>query len=287
MMMKMMKMRVMLFLMLLGIVSAAPIFAGSAALGTVAGSLNASVSGQALLPNSTVFNGDQLQVNDGAAVIALANGSRMTLGSETQAQFFKQSDGVAVTLAKGNVSMYHPAKGSNLAVNVQKWSITPGQGYKSVGEVAMLNGAVIVTAKEGSLHVQGNGRTLDVAQGKTITLVPKTAAMPKTGGTQKLAGGGSAVLPVATVTTLAVAGILGGLALDNAAEARSSSNFDNAVLQSATSAANAATSAANAATAAATAAGINANEAGCALNTTANGLGNPSPYIPPTGFTCP
>lgn len=266
------KMRVTLFLLLLGIVSAAPIFAGSAALGTVAGSLNASVSGQALLPNSTVFNGDQLQVKDGAAVIALANGSRMTLGSETQAQFFKQSDGVAVDLAKGNVSMYHPAKGSNLAVNVQKWSITPGQGYKSVGEVAMLNGAVIVTAKEGSLHVQGNGRALDVAQGKTITLVPKTAAMPKAGGTQKLVGGGSAALPVATVTVDAVAGILGGLALSNSGQARSSSNFDNAVLQSATSAANAATSAANA--------------AGCALNA-ANPTLTPSPYIPPAGMTCP
>jgi|SRR5579875_1698862 len=268
----MMKMRVMLFLMLLGIVSAAPIFAGSAAIGTVAGSLNASVSGQALLPNSTVFNGDQLQVNDGAAVIALANGSRMTLGSHTQAQFFKQSDGVAVALAKGNVSLYHPAKGSNLAVNVQNWSITPGQGYKSVGEVAMLNGAVIVTAKEGSLHVQGNGRALDVAQGKTITLVPKTAALPKSGATHKLVGGGSAILPVATVTIDGVAGILGALALSNAGESRSSSNLANANLQAATSAANAAASAANA--------------AGCALDA-ANPTVSPSPYIPPAGMTCP
>src|SRR5487761_410282 len=206
------KMRVTLFLLLLGIVSAAPIFAGSAALGTVAGSLNASVSGQALLPNSTVFNGDQLQVKDGAAVIALANGSRMTLGSETQAQFFKQADGVAVALAKGNVSMFHPAKGSNLAVNVQKWSITPGQGYKSVGEVAMLNGAVVVTAKEGSLHVQGNGRTIDVAQGKTITLVPKTAAMPQTGTSQKLVGGNTGLEAGALGVGAAAAMLAGGRA---------------------------------------------------------------------------
>ncbi len=286
MMMKMMKMRVMLFLMLLGIVSAAPIFAGSAALGTVAGSLNASVSGQALLPNSTVFNGDQLQVNDGAAVIALANGSRMTLGSETQAQFFKQSDGVSVTLAKGNVSMYHPAKGSSLAVNVQKWSITPSKGYKSVGEVAMLNGAVIVTAKEGSLHVQGNGRALDVAQGKTITLLPKTAAMPQAGTSQKLVGGNTG-LEAATLGVAGAGAILAGIAMSRAGNARDAANAANSSAQAATSAANAATSAANAATAAATAAGINANETGCALNTTANGLGNPSPYIPPTGFTCP
>ncbi|MGH9356627.1 MAG: hypothetical protein ACRD10_10905 [Terriglobia bacterium] len=267
----MMKMRTAVFLLLLGMVSAAPIFAGSAALGTVAGSVNASVSGQALLPNSTVFTGDQLQVNDGAAVIALANGSRLTLGSQTQAQFLKQADGVAVSLAKGNVSMYHPAKGSNLAVDAASWSITPGQGYKSVGEVAMLNGAVVVTAKEGSLQVQGNGRTLAVAQGKTITLVPKTAAMPQTAGTQKLVSGGGSVVPVATVTVDVVAGILGGLALSNAGEARSSANFDNAVLQSATSAANAAGSAANA--------------AGCAINLAT--MVTPSPYVPPAGLTCP
>lgn len=265
------KMRVTLFLLLLGIVSAAPIFAGSAALGTVAGSLNASVSGQALLPNSTVFNGDQLQVKDGAAVIALANGSRMTLGSETQAQFFKQSDGVAVDLAKGNVSMYHPAKGSNLAVNVQKWSITPGQGYKSVGEVAMLNGAVIVTAKEGSLHVQGNGRALDVAQGKTITLVPKTAAMPQTGTSQKLVGGNTG-LEVGALGVGAAAAILGGVAMSRAGDARDAANAANSSAQNATSAANAATSAANA--------------AGCAINA-ANPTLTPSPYTPPAGLTCP
>ncbi|MGH9359043.1 MAG: hypothetical protein ACRD1O_07710, partial [Terriglobia bacterium] len=268
----MMKKRVMVLLLLLGIVSVAPVFAGSAAIGTVAGSLNASVSGQALLPNSTVFNGDQLQVKDGAAVIALANGSRLTLGSETQVQFFKQADGVAVSLAKGNVSMYHPAKGSDLAVNVQSWSITPDQGYKSVGEVAMLNDAVIVTAKEGALHVQGNGRSINVAQGKTITLVPKTAAMPNSSGTQKLVSGGSSGLWVAAISADVVGGILGGLALSNAGETRSSANFDNAVLQSATSAANAATSTANA--------------AGCAINAASPSL-TPSPYIPPAGMTCP
>ncbi|MGH9440095.1 MAG: hypothetical protein ACRD22_20030, partial [Terriglobia bacterium] len=267
----MMKKRVMVLLLLLGIVSVAPVFAGSAAIGTVAGSLNASVSGQALLPNSTVFNGDQLQVKDGAAVIALANGSRLTLGSETQVQFFKQADGVAVSLAKGNVSMYHPAKGSDLAVNVQSWSITPDQGYKSVGEVAMLNDAVIVTAKEGTLHVQGNGRSINVAQGKTITLVPKTAAMPQTGTSQKLVGGNTG-LAAGALGAGAVAAVLAGVAMSRAGDARDSANAANSSAQGATSAANAATSTANA--------------AGCAINA-ANPDVVPSPYVPPAGMTCP
>lgn len=271
-----MKSRITLFLLLLGIVGAAPIFAGSAAIGTVAGSLNATVSGQALLPNSTVFNGDQMQVKDGAAVIALTNGSRMTLGKDTQVQFFKESSGVSVAMAKGNVSMYHPAKGSDLAVNVEKWSITPGQGYKTVGEVAMLNGAVVVTAKEGSLHVVGNGRTLDVAKGKTITLLPKNAAMPQTGTSQKLVGGNT-VLEGATLAAAGAGAVLAGIGMSRAGDARDAANAANTQAAAATSAANAATSAADAA-------GAAANAAGCALNTV---VGQPSPYTPPAGMSCP
>ncbi|MGH9407346.1 MAG: hypothetical protein ACRD3D_16125, partial [Terriglobia bacterium] len=203
-----MKSRITLFLLLLGIVGAAPMFAGSAAIGTVAGSLNATVSGQALLPSTTVFSGDQLQVKDGAAVIALASGSRMTLGSETEARLFQEPNGVAVTLTKGNVSIYHPAKGAALVVNTRGWSVTPGAGYKSVGQVAMIGDSVVLTAKQGSLHVVGNGRTLDVAQGKTVTLLPHDAAMPQTGTSQKLAGGGSTALEAGALGAGVVAAIL-------------------------------------------------------------------------------
>ncbi|HEV2380174.1 MAG TPA: hypothetical protein VG206_10315, partial [Terriglobia bacterium] len=47
---------------------AAPLYAGSAVVGSVAGSLNATVGGQALVPSTVIFSGDSLQVKDGAAV---------------------------------------------------------------------------------------------------------------------------------------------------------------------------------------------------------------------------
>ncbi|MGH9326188.1 MAG: hypothetical protein ACRD2B_05800 [Terriglobia bacterium] len=275
-----MKFRITLFLLLLGVVGAAPIFAGSAAIGTVAGSLNATVSGQALLANGTVFSGDQLQVNEGAAVIALANGSRMTLGSETQAQFFKGVDGVTLALAKGNVSLFHPANGSAVAVDAASWSITPAKGYKTIGRVAMLNGDVMVTAKEGSLHVTGNGRAMDVAQGKTITLLPKNAAMPQTGTSQKLVSGNEGLEAGALGAGVAAA-ILAGIGMSRAGDARDAAN-------AADSQAAAATSAATAANSSAMAAGAAANAAGCAVNNVATTQSmTPSPYTPPTGFTCP
>ena len=59
---------------LAALLMAAPVYAGSAVIGSVAGSLNATVGGQALLPNTVIFSGDGLQVKVGAAVIALETG---------------------------------------------------------------------------------------------------------------------------------------------------------------------------------------------------------------------
>ncbi len=47
---------------------------------------------------------------------------------------------------------------------------------------------MLVTAKDGTLRVNENGKTVEVAQGKTIALQPKTARAPQTGGSQKLGG---------------------------------------------------------------------------------------------------
>ena len=51
-----------------------PVYAGSAIIGSVAGSKNATIDGQALVPNTTVFSGDSLRVKEGAAAAAEAAG---------------------------------------------------------------------------------------------------------------------------------------------------------------------------------------------------------------------
>ncbi len=282
------KVRVVFFALLLAVVSAMPVFAGSAVVGSVAGSLNATVGGQALLPNGVIFSGDHLQVKDGAAVVALENGSRMAFGRNTEAEFNRDATGVAVKLADGNVSIYHPAAGTAIRVTASNYTITPGQGYKSVGEVAMLNGLVVVTAKSGTLDVNGAGRTMQVAQGKTVTLSTNPARAPQTGASQKLAGGGNTALEAGALGAGALAAVLAGIGISRANDAKNAASAANAQASSAASSASAANSGAAAATSAATAAGAAANAAGCALNTqfnpTATGV---SPYTPPTGFTCP
>lgn len=262
-----------------------PMLAGSAAVGTIAGSRDASLSGEALMPNTTVFSGDKLQVRDGVAVVALDAGNRMVFGRETEASFLRGAKDVTVLLSRGNVSMYHPGTSESVAVKAGDVTVSPAAGNKTLGEVAMLDGRLVVTAKQGNLQVERQGRTEQVMEGKTVTL-PMAAAAPAPAPAAPPEGNAH----ITTATTLGVlavgagsaAAVLAGLGMSRSSDAKDAAN-------AATTAANNATTAANAATAAANAAAAAANASGCAENIeNANeNPGTPSPYTPPTGFSCP
>jgi len=273
---------------LLFMIAAIPAMAGSAIIGSVAGSLNTTVGGQPLLPNSVIFSGDSLRVKDGATVIALSSGSRLVFGRETEASFLREGNAVTVLLGQGNVSVYHPEAGAGIEVKVNNLSIVPAKGFKTLGEVAALSGGVIVTSKEGLLRVEGNGSPVEVAKGQTITIQPKTARSPRPQGGQALGGGGgSMALEAAAVGAGGVAAILAGIGISRANNAKDAANAANATAAQADSDAKAATDAANAATAAANAAEATANSVGCALNTFNDQLGLfASPYTNPTS-PCP
>jgi len=274
--------RLCLCLVLLGLVAAVPARAGSAVVGSVAGSMNATVGGQTLLPNTTLFSGDSLQVTDGVAVIALGSTSRMVFGRDTVASFLRDSDEVTVLLGQGNVSMFQGENSLPVRVKVGAVSVVPVSGFKTLGEVAMLNGTVIVTAKEDTLRVQGNGQTVNVARGKTITVSP-TASAPQGGATPPTGHhiSGTTLWGATDATLSAIGLILSAVALSRAGTAETNA-------ATAISAADAATNAANAAGSAAAAAGALANEMGCALDLLGQYEGDPvSPYTPPAGYSCP
>ncbi len=272
-----------LLVVLLGI-AALPVLAGSAVVGSVAGSINATVGGQALLPNTTIFSGDSVRVKDGVAVVAVGSGSRMVFGRETSASFLREASEVTVLLAEGNVTMFHANDSVGLRVKAGDAAITPAKGFKTLGEVAMLNGSLVVTAKEGALRVERNGETVEVAKGKTLTIGTKTARAPQGAAGSSVSSG--AALQVASVAAGGTAAVLGGVAISKAGNAKDAANTAAANANSATSAANSAKSSADAATAAANAAAANANQVGCALNLWANSLDMPSPYTPPAGMSC-
>jgi hypothetical protein len=232
--------RIALLVLFAGVV-AVPVYAGSAVIGSVAGSKDATVGGQVLVPNTTLFSGDSLQVKEGVAVIALGQGSRMVFGHQTQASFVREGDEVTVLLGTGNVSLYHPEAGVAMKVKAGPVVIAPAKGFKTLGQVAMLNGSVVITAKEGKLNVEGNGPAVEVAKGKTITLKTKPAAAPQAGGAAAVSG-----LTAGQVASIAGAGAAGvGAGFSIAARSKASDAL--AAAQDATAAAEASTDVAKAA----------------------------------------
>ena len=262
-----------------GVLFCALAYAGSAAVGSVAGSVNATMSGRELIQNSTIFSGDSLQVKEGVAVIALGHGNRMVFGSESTVSFSRETDAVTAVLGQGNVSLFSLDGGAGMRVKVGEVTIAPAKGFKTMGEVAMANGSITVATKEGLLRIEGDGQAVDVAKGKTIAVMPKAARSPRRGGGGS--GHGWSGLDIAAVGVGATAVGLGAWAIHDASNAKDSAN---ASIAAANAAATAATAAANAA-AAAQAASV---AAGCALNQLANHLNPPiaSPYTPPAGSHC-
>jgi hypothetical protein len=194
-------------LVILTILSVAPMYGASAVVGSVAGGTNATIGGHVLVPNTTLFSGDSLRVRDGAAVVAMGMGSRMVFGRETEASFERGTDEVTVTLGQGNVSMYHPENGMSMRVKIGEVSVVAEKGYKTLGEVAMVNGMVVVTAKDGMLRVQGPDRTMEVTKGKTIAITPKTAGTPQP---DQAGGAGAAATHLTTGQWVAVGGLAAG-----------------------------------------------------------------------------
>jgi len=166
-----------------------PAVAGSTVVGSLARCLNTTVEGQAVQPRRVIFSGDHLQVKDGAAVLAMDNGSRMAFGPETTASFQRDEHAVTVALSSGNVSLYHADGRVPLRVQAGAVTVEASPGYRALGEVAMADGAVVVTAKEGTLRVNDGLRTLEVPKGKTITVKTKTAPTAGARGSPKVGGG--------------------------------------------------------------------------------------------------
>jgi hypothetical protein len=251
----------------------------------VAGSTNATLGGQTLLPNTMLFSGDSLQVRDGMAVVAIGSTSRMVFGRDTAASFLQGSNEVTVLLGQGSVSVFHAEDTMGVRVKVGDVSVVPVSGFKTLGEVATLNGAMVVTAKEGMLRVEGDGKVVNVVKGKTITVYP-TVSAPQAGGNPPSGRHRSACCVWGVVNTVLAGGalIVGGIAMSRAGTASDNATSASSEASAATSAANAA---ASEAAAALSAVGAESVALGCALNVVANEEGSPSPYTPPTGMTCP
>jgi len=260
---KNMKLHVALLVLGLGMFIAAPAFAGSAIVGSVAGSMNATIGGQPVLQGHTLFSGDSLKVTEGAAVVIVGKGSRLVFGRDSDVLFSREGESVTVHLLRGDISLFQPSDEGNgaLRVKIDNVTIAPGSGFKTLGQVAMVGDTVLVSAREGQMKVEwADGKTAEVAAGKSLKLVPKTQRAPQEAtGSQHYGYNTDRTLEWVAAGGAGLAAILAGVAISHASNATTAANNAN-------SNAIAATNAANAATAAATSAGAAANAATAAAN---------------------
>lgn len=167
------------FLVFFPIIAAlAAAHANAKVIGLVKGSTNASVGGETLLPDTTIFSGDRLEVNNGMAVVAFGGANRMIFQHDTVASFLQDSQRVTVLLSRGAVSLFAGESSVPARVKVGDISVAPVSGYTTLGEVAMGDGTVTVTAKDGWLQIERNGKAIIVAKGKTLKLVLRAGAQP-------------------------------------------------------------------------------------------------------------
>jgi hypothetical protein len=145
----------------------------------------------------------------------------------------------------------------------------------------MVNGAVVVTAKEGKLRVEGNGPAVEVVKGKTMMVSAKQARSPQGGAAGAGAGAGSGSAGMTATTALQIGSVaaggtstvMSGVAISRAGDARDAASAANSTAADAASASNDAAAAAAAAEAA-------ANSAGCALDVVSVETGGTSVFDP-------
>ena len=197
---------------------------GEAAIGFVAGSADAMLSGEAVRAKTALFNGDSLRVNS-PTFVSLKDGGQVVLARDTAASFRETANEVTVNLDRGNLSLYHPQAGKGLKVQAGDISIEPAKGFKTQGEVAMANGQLTVTAKEGSMHVRGDGVSMVAQKGKTVRLTSK-AARSSGASAASAAGAAHGGGHAATLGGLAAGAAGAGVGASKASGGGSNSNSD-------------------------------------------------------------
>ena len=204
--------RLTIVFLLCSAISGLPSTAGSMIVGSAIAGSHAMVAEREMRPGATILNGDRVQVADGTALVSLEDGSRMTLGSNTVLSFETQPRGVKGVLEKGTVDFFHPATDSPTRLEIADVEVVPGSGFETFGAIAMTGDTLIVVTSKGSLRIQGGGESVDVPEGKMITLHSHPARAPQISATTAR----PAFVHDIKVGTLAVAGaVLLALLIDH------------------------------------------------------------------------
>jgi len=149
--------------------------AGPAPVGSLVGCKDAVLDGRPPLAHTTILSGDRLKVNDGLAIVSLGRGNRIVLAARSEVSFLSDGGSVTVSLVRGGIWFLHPQAGSDFKIVAFDVAIQPSVGSRTLGEITMVDGLLMITPKEGEIDVEQSGVVRQVAEGGTITVPIQTA----------------------------------------------------------------------------------------------------------------
>jgi hypothetical protein len=158
--------------------------AAPAVVGSVRVSANTTIDGYFPLPDETLFSGDRVRVTDGAATVSLkqGKGSQITFWPQTSASFSREADELQVRLEEGNANvMFFHSSDDALLLRIMSGnvSISAAKGLATGGTVLVTNEGLTAITWRGVLRVEGDGKTMDLAEGREIRFTADTAGSPQ------------------------------------------------------------------------------------------------------------
>ncbi len=177
--------------------------------GNVTGSQSATVRGTGLVPGSTIFNGDTIEVGArGNARILLAGGSQVQVSENSQVSLARSAGKVQLTIDRG-LAVFRTGQDSPVEALLADATVRAANGQTAVGIINVRSPrSALIAAHKGMLEIRtahdAKSMTLREGEGMEVTLMPADPADPS-------------ALPAASNSWTArkvviLAAILGGLA---------------------------------------------------------------------------
>ncbi len=147
------------------ILLSSPAWSAPNIVGTVASSQSATVQGTALIPGTTVFSGDTIEVGPrGTARIALPGGAQVEVAENSRVRVSRASERTQFEVTRGG-AIFRTSEQAPVEVRLAEVTVRAASGSSAIGLVAMLNpNSAAVQSEKGELVV-----TTDY-DSKTVTL---------------------------------------------------------------------------------------------------------------------
>ena len=158
---------------LVGLLASPAWCATNPVVGTAGPSQAATVRGAGLLPGTTLFSGDTVDVGArGDAALSFGRGSMARLGQETTLRLEKGDSRVAFELLRGRVA-FRSSVELPVEARLADASILPANGLAAVGVMAFRSPKVVViTAEKGALLVRTahDARSVSLREGESLEM---------------------------------------------------------------------------------------------------------------------